>query len=80
MDPTRIPDAWVQHCIRHGVRTSIPWHGGAERWGHRYMLWGLHVDTEPWTDPPQVWRVRWHTTTRGAVEACAGMYARALQA
>ena len=72
-----VPEAWVQHCVQRGVRTSIPSQGGAFQWRHRYMLWGLYVDTEPWTDPPQVWRVQWHQETPAVIEAFRAKFVRA---
>ena len=52
-----VPPELIQQCIEHGTRTSIActWDNRhLWNWKHKYMLNGLHVVVEPWTNPPQV--------------------------
>ena len=54
---TDITAELMQQAIDRGTRTSVPANGGINKWLHKYMLvvpgvGGLHVVTEPWTEPP----------------------------
>ena len=57
-----VPPELVQQCIEHGTRTSIActWDNRQLwKWKHKYMLNGLHVVVEPWTNPPEVIDAYW---------------------
>ena len=54
----------MQQAIDRGTRTSVPANGGINKWLHKYMLvvpgvGGLHVVTEPWTEPPAILSAHW---------------------
>ena len=47
----------IERCIARGTRTSVACtrhQRGEYQWKHKYMLHGVHVVVEPWTDPPLV--------------------------
>ena len=52
-----LPQVAIEHCIAHGTRTSVActWdQRSLWKWKHKYMLNGVHVIVEPWTNPPLV--------------------------
>lgn len=52
----------IAQCIKHGTRTSIAYtkeNRELWQWKHKYMLNGLHVITEPWTNPAHVVEAYW---------------------
>ena len=63
-----VPEEWVRLTMQRGVRTNVPTGSGANPWHWKYMLHGLHVETEPFSDI--VMRVHWAVNDSAELQMC----------